>query len=367
MLVLSNEYPPMPTRARSYWKGHLRLSLVSIPVEVYNAVESQSEISFRQIHKPSGRRISMQRVVEGIGKVENSDIVKGYEVEPDTYVLLEPAEIEAVKLDSKKTIDLVQFVDASEIDYRFFERPYFLTPADKLAGEGYIVIRDALRKSGKLGLAQFTVNGREWLVAVGPLEDGLVMEMLRYPDELRKTEDFFDEVPGDKPTKEMVDLALQLINQKTAPFKPEKFENRYQQALQALVDQKRKGKKIVSQAEAPRALGKNVVVDGVDYGHFTGEAQFDDGGNAVVIEVERANFRGPPMTLDIEQLVNERIALRRKHGAMVLEETTREVLSHRRRFELFQALAESIEVALGNDVRQEITDARAAGPEWDAA
>jgi DNA end-binding protein Ku len=170
---------------RAYWKGFLRLSLVSIPVHLHNAVESKSEISFRQIHKPSGRRVNYEKVVQGVGKIENAEIVKGYEVDHDTYVLLEPDEIDAIKLESKRTIDLVQFVDAKEIDYRYFERPYFLVPADDMSGEGYTVIRDALRKTGKVGLAQLTIAGREWLVAVAPLEDGLMMEMLRYADELR--------------------------------------------------------------------------------------------------------------------------------------------------------------------------------------
>lgn len=204
-------------RARAYWKGFLRLSLVSIGVEIYNAVESAAEITFRQIHKPSGRRVSYEKVVPGIGKIENSDIVKGYEVDDDTYVTLEPEEIDAVKLESKKTIDLVQFVDAKEIDYRYFERPYFIAPADELAAEGYVVIRDALRKSGKVGLAQVTIGGREWLIAISPLEDGLIMEMLRYADELRDPADYFDEVPDIKPDKEMIDLAVQLIGKKSAP------------------------------------------------------------------------------------------------------------------------------------------------------
>ena len=249
----------MPKRARSYWKGYLRLSLVSIPIEIFNAVESKSEISFRQIHKPSGRRVNYEKVVQGVGKIASADIVKGYEVEPDTYVTLEPEEIDAVKLESKKTIDLVQFVDAKDIDYRYFERPYFVTPADELAGEGYVVIRDALRKTGKIGLAQVTIAGREWLVGIAPLEDGLVMEMLRYAEELRKPEDFFDEVPTEKPSKEMVDLAVQLIGKKSAAFHPEKFEDHYQTALKELVQEKLKGKKIVSAPEAPRALGGNVV------------------------------------------------------------------------------------------------------------
>jgi len=249
----------MPKRARSYWKGYLRLSLVSIPIEIFNAVESKSEISFRQIHKPSGRRVNYEKVVQGIGKIDSADIVKGYEVDGDQYVLLEPEEIDAVKLESKKTIDLVQFIDAKDIDYRYFERPYFITPADAMAGEGYVVIRDALRKTGKVGLAQVTIAGREWLVAIAPLEGGLVMEMLRYAEELRKPEDFFDEVPTEKPAKEMVDLAVQLIAKKSGAFHPEKFEDHYQTALKELVQEKLKGKKIIAAPEAPRALGGNVV------------------------------------------------------------------------------------------------------------
>lgn len=248
----------MPKAARAYWKGFLRLSLVTIGVEIYNAVESKADISFRQIHKPSGKRVNYEKVVAGIGKIENSDIVKGYEVDKDTYVTLDPEEIDAVKLESKKTIDLVQFVDAKDIDYRYFERPYFIAPTDELSGEGYVVIREALRKTGKVGLAQLTISGREWLVAIAPLEDGLVMEMLRYADELRKPEDFFDEVPGAKPDREMVDLAVQLIEKKTAAFKPEKFEDHYQTALKALVQDKLKGRKIVAH-EQDRPKGGNIV------------------------------------------------------------------------------------------------------------
>lgn len=249
----------MPKKARAYWKGYLRLSLVSIGVEVYNAVEAQAEISFRQIHKPSGRRVQYEKVVPGVGKIDTADIVKGYEVDTDTYVTLNPEEIDAVKLDSKKTIDLVQFVDAEQIDYRFFERPYFVTPADPLAGEGYVVIRDALRLSGKVGLAQVAIGGREWLVAVAPLDDGMVMEMLRYAKELRDPADFFDEVPSAKPSKEMVDLALQLIEQKASAFKPEAFQDHYQSALKALVEDKLKGRKIVAPHEDGRPSGGNVV------------------------------------------------------------------------------------------------------------
>jgi DNA end-binding protein Ku len=244
---------------RAYWKGFLRLSLVSIGVQIYNAVESKSEISFRQIHKPSGRRVNYEKVVQGIGKIENSDIAKGYEVDSDTYVLLEPEEIDAIKLDSKRTIDLVQFVDAKDIDYRYFERPYYVAPADELAAEGYVVIRDALRKSGKVGLAQITIAGREWLVAVASLEDGLVMEMLRYANELRDTADFFGEIPKTKPDKEMIELATQLIEKKSGPFNPERFQDHYATALRELVQEKLKGHKIIAPHEDARPQGSNVV------------------------------------------------------------------------------------------------------------
>lgn len=249
----------MPKPARSYWKGYLRLSLVSIGVEIYNAVESKAEISFRQIHKPSGRPINYDKVVQGLGKIESSDIVKGYEVDTDTYVTLEPGEIDALKLESKKTIDLVQFIDPKEIDYRYFEHPYFVTPADELAGEGYVVIRDALRKTGKVGLAQVTIAGREWLVAIAPIENGLLMETLRYADELRNPKDFFDEVLTIKPDEEMVDLAVELIDRKSGPFHPEQFEDHYQTALKKLVQAKSKGRKIIAAPEEPRARGENVV------------------------------------------------------------------------------------------------------------
>ena len=249
----------MAKRHRAYWKGYLRLSLVTIAVEVYNAVETKNEISFRQIHKPSGKRVHYEKVAQGIGKIDNSDIAKGYEVDTDTYVILEPEEIEALKLESKKTIDLVQFVDARTVDYRFFERPYFVAPADSLAGEGYVVIRDALSKTGRVGLAQVTIGGREWLVAIAPMGDGLVMEMLRYSEELRDPSDFFTEVPTAKPKKELIDLAVQLIEQKTSPFKPQDFRDHYQDALKELVQEKLRGRKIITHDEGARPTGTNVV------------------------------------------------------------------------------------------------------------
>ena len=249
----------MPSATRAHWKGFLRLSLVSIGVEVYGGVDTKSEISFRQIHKPSGRRINYERVVQGIGEIENSDIVKGYEVDKDTYVTLEPEEIDAVRLESRKTIDLVQFVDAGEIDMRYCERPYYIAPADDLAGEGYVVIREALRRTGKVGLGQLTIGGRESLVAIAPLADGLMLEMLRYASELRDSDDFFDAVPDVKPDPELVDLAVELIGRKSMAFDAARFEDRYVSALKELVQTKLKGHRIVALPSETGVQGSNVV------------------------------------------------------------------------------------------------------------
>jgi DNA end-binding protein Ku len=240
-----------------YWKGSLRLSLVTIPVELYSAVETQSEIRFNQIHKPSGKRVKYERTVPGIGRIETADIVKGYEIERDIYVLLEPEELEAVRLESKRTIDLVQFVDASEIDQRYYERPYYLLPADEQASEGYVVIREALRKTGKVAIGQVTMGGREHLVAVAPVENGLVLNLIRYGNELRPADRYFDTIPAHKLDRDMLDMALQLVDRKTAPFDAEAFSDSYSTALRELVRAKASGRTIVA-AETPEPAS-NVV------------------------------------------------------------------------------------------------------------
>ena len=248
----------MATPGRAYWKGFLRLSLVSIAVEIYNAVETASEIHFNQIHKPTGKRINYTKTVKGVGPVDNSDIVKGYEIDKDTYVTLEPEEIEAIRVESKKIVDLVQFVDASEIDPRYFERPYYIVPADDQGKEGYLVIREALAKMKKIGIGQITMSGREHLVAVSPVEQGLMMEVIRYQNELKSSQAFFHDLTGQKLDPELVGLATELIKRKAGAFQPEKFSDSYAVALRDLVAQKAKGKRVVTTPEAPPATG-NVV------------------------------------------------------------------------------------------------------------
>ena len=228
--------------ARAYWQGQIRLALVSIPVEIYSATKAGSNISFNQIHEPSGKRISYEKVVPGIGPIDRDEIIRGYEISKGNYVLLEDEEIEAVKIESKRTLELVQFVDACEIDPLYFEKPYYVAPQDELAEEAFVVLREALRKAKKVALGQLSVRGREKLVAIKPCGKGLLLETLRYADEVRAGQSFFDEIDEAKPRKELLDLANTLIEQKSAPFDAGEFEDRYAEALKKLIDKKAKSK-----------------------------------------------------------------------------------------------------------------------------
>jgi DNA end-binding protein Ku len=252
----------MSMAARAYWTGQIRLALVSIPVEAYAATKSGASISFRQIHEPSGKPINYEKVVAGLGPVDRDEIVKGYEISKGNYVLLDDDEIEAVKIESKRTLELVQFVDANEIDVFYFEKPYYVVPQDELAEEAFIVLRESLRAKKKIALGQLSVRGREQLVSLKPCGKGIVMETLRYEDEVRKAQTYFKDIPATKPSKEMLELAGSLIDQKSAPFDSCEFHDRYVDALKKLVEKKAKakGKKVIEEVDEPAsARGSNVI------------------------------------------------------------------------------------------------------------
>ena len=229
--------------SRALWKGQLRLSLVSIPVEIHSARESGNTISFRQIHGPTGKRVQYQKVVQGVGPVESGEIVKGYETGDGEYLLLEPDEIDAIRLETKKTLELVQFVGACEIAPIWFDRPYYVVPTDDLAEDAYRVVRDALRKAEKIGLGQLTMRGKEYLCALRPCGDGLLLETLHYQEDIRKAEPMFSQIEDRAADEELLDVATQLIQRKSAPFDPAAFEDHYAAALADLIDRKRKNKK----------------------------------------------------------------------------------------------------------------------------
>ena len=248
--------------ARPIWKGQLRLSLVSIPVEMYSATSRSGRVSFRQIHKPSGKPVQYQKVVPGVGPVKNDDIWKGYEVESDEYVLIDPDEIDAIKLETRKTLELVQFVDISEIPPIYFDKPYFLAPADELAEDAFRVVRDALRETGKAGIGQLAMRGQEYLIAVRPCANGLLAETLHYEEEIRKTDPFFASIPKKPAEKELLSVAKELIEKKTAPFDAGAFKDRYASSIRELVERKAKGRKPKRvTVEEPSGRGGENVID----------------------------------------------------------------------------------------------------------
>ena len=249
--------------ARPIWRGQIRLALVSIPIELYSATKSGAQIAFHQVHEPTGQRIKYEKVVPGVGPVDRDDIVKGYEVSKGHYVLLDPEEIESVKLESRKTLDLVQFVDDDGIDPMYFEKPYYVVPADDLAEEAYVVLRDALRAANKVGIGQLAMRGQEYVVALKPLDRGLVLETLRYADEVNKSSGFFRDIGDHKPDPDLLDMASMLIERKAGEFDPNDFHNRYVDALHRLIEekQKKKGERIIEDPDADSApsRGSNVI------------------------------------------------------------------------------------------------------------
>jgi DNA end-binding protein Ku len=248
--------------SRAVWKGQLRLSLVSIPVEIHSATKSGARVSFRQIHGPTGKRVRYEKTVPGVGPVDSKDILKGYEVGDDEYLLLEPDEIDAIRLETKKTLELVQFVGLCEIPPLYFDRPYYVVPTDDLAEDAYRVVRDALRQAEKVGLGQLTMRGKEYLCAIRPCGDGLLLETLHYADEIRNADPLFSSIEDDTAEEDLLSVATELIDRKTAPFNADAFEDRYDTALRELIERKRKSRKTPrakAGSDGERAGGENVV------------------------------------------------------------------------------------------------------------
>jgi DNA end-binding protein Ku len=246
---------------RAYWTGNIRLSLVSIPVQVLSATKTAAKISFHQVHKPSGARVRYQKVVPGVGPVETDDIVKGYELDHGKYVLLTDEEIDKIKLEAKKTIDLVQFVDLHEIDPIYFDRPFFMIPEEESDAEAFLVLRDALRKTKKVGLGQIVIRGKGSVVAIKACGKGLLLETLRYADELRKAETVFKDIADLKPAADLLELAEELIERKTKKFDATAFVDSYEKALHELIEAKAEHRQEREVEEAPQGA---TVIDLMD-------------------------------------------------------------------------------------------------------
>lgn len=243
---------------RAYWSGNVRISLVTLPVRLYTATESTNQLTLHKIHRPTGERVRYQNVVPDHGPVENEDIVKGYEYEKGRYITLEPEEIENLRIELKKTMEIIQFVETHEIDPIYFERPYFTVPDGELAEEGFLVIRDALRQTRKIGLGQVVLGGRERIVALRPCGRGMMLETLRYADEVRDADRYFDEIEQIDVDEDQVSLAKELIERKIAPFDPSKFRDHYRTALKELIKAK------VEEREPPEAEEREYAENVVD-------------------------------------------------------------------------------------------------------
>jgi DNA end-binding protein Ku len=235
---------------RAYWKGYLKLSLVSCPIALFPATSEREKISFHQINKETGNRIRYKKIDADTGdEVDNADIVKGYEVDKGEYIELAPEELEAVALDSKHVIDIEEFVPRSEIDELYMRDPYYIVPDGEVGQQAFAVIREALHKEGMVALGKVVFTSREHVIALEARGKGMVGMTLRYPYEVRKEDEYFDTIEDEKIPKDMIDLAIHIVETKTGHFKPEQFKDEYEDALKDLLRKKQKGEKIQSPKE----------------------------------------------------------------------------------------------------------------------
>lgn len=235
---------------RASWKGHLRLSLVSCPVRLYNATAAGKRVSFNLLHGETNNRVRMVPHDPERGAVDRSELVRGYEYERDRYVVVSDEDLAKVKLESSEIIDIERFVDADEADMIYFESPYYLAPDGAVAEETFRVIRDAMSKKNKIALSRIVLSSREHLIAMSVRSKGIMVTTLRTADEVRADEPYFADIRDEAPEPELVELAEQLIEKKSGPFDPSSFHDRYQDALLDLVKAKIKGEEPVV-AKAP--------------------------------------------------------------------------------------------------------------------
>jgi DNA end-binding protein Ku len=246
---------------RAYWKGYLKLSLVSCPIALYPATSEREKISFHQLSKKTGHRIRYRKVDAETGhEVESSDIIKGYEVAKGEYIELDPEELEAVALESKRTIEIEEFVPKSQIDELYIRDPYYIAPDGEVGQQAFAVIREAIRKEGMVAIGKVVFTSREHIIALEARDKGMMGITLRYPYEVRKQSDYFADIKEEKVPKDMLDLALHIVGTKRGDFEPEKFEDQYEDALKELLSKKQKGEKI----ERPREPARSNVVNLMD-------------------------------------------------------------------------------------------------------
>jgi len=246
---------------RAYWKGYLKLSLVSCPIALFPATSEREKISFHQVNKETGNRIRYKKVDADTGdEVDNADIVKGYEIAKGEYIEVEPDELEAVAIESKHVIDIDEFVPAKEIDELYLRDPYYIIPDGEVGQQAFAVIREAIRKEGMVALGKVVFTSREHIIALEARGKGMLGVTLRYPYEVRDDKDYFDTIEDEKIPKDMIDLAVHIVETKTGHFKPQQFKDEYEDALKDLLRRKQKGEKI----ERPKERAPSNVINLMD-------------------------------------------------------------------------------------------------------
>jgi DNA end-binding protein Ku len=245
---------------RANWKGYLRLSLVSCPIALFPATSDAEKTSFHQIHRKTGNRVRMQRVDEVTREpVEYADIIKGYEVSKGQYLDVTGEELDAIALESKRTIDIDEFVPRKEIDQLYNERPYYIVPDGDVGADAFVVIRDAISDMDQVAIGRVVLTNREHVIALEARGKGIMGTLLRYPYEVRDEADYFGDIPDLKTPKDMMDLARHIVEQKAGHFQPEKFEDRYENALKELLKNKQSGEKITPAMQRTSAKVVNLM------------------------------------------------------------------------------------------------------------
>ena len=246
---------------RAYWKGYLRLSLVSCPIQLFPAASEREKVRFHQINRNTGNRIRYRKVdAETEDEVSSEDIAKAYEVSKGNYIEMEPEELEAVEIETSRMIDIDEFVPRDEIDDLYLANPYYIVPDGEVALQAFAVIREAIKKEGMVALGRVVFTNREHVIALEPRDKGMMGVTLRYPYEVRDPKDYFEDIPNENVPKDMLELATHIVHSKAGHFKPDKFEDHYEAALRDLIKRKQQGKPI----EAPKQHEPAKVIDLMD-------------------------------------------------------------------------------------------------------
>ncbi len=245
---------------RAYWKGYLRLSLVSCPIALYPATSEREKVSFNQLNRETGNRIRYRKVDAETGEEVPSDqIIKGYEVAKGEYVEITDEELESIALESTKTIEIDEFVPRDEIDELYSIRPYYIAPDGKVGQDAFVVIRNVIEQMNMVAIGRVVLTSREHVIAMVPRGKGLMGTLLRFPYEVRDAGEYFDDISNVKLTKDMMDLARHIVETKTGHFKPQEFEDHYEHALKELIEKKAKGEKIEVPKEQPTGKVINLM------------------------------------------------------------------------------------------------------------